>query len=74
MPVYIYGLPVDMDPVRDIARRHDFLVVEDAAEQRVAANFDGKLVIALSDSCSSGSAVSAFWRKLPMCRRLIHGQ
>jgi perosamine synthetase len=33
MPVHIYGLPVDMDPVLDIARRHQLFVIEDAAEQ-----------------------------------------
>lgn len=30
--VHIYGLPVDMDAVLDIARRHDLRVIEDAAE------------------------------------------
>jgi perosamine synthetase len=32
MPVHIYGHPVDMDPVLDIARRHGLAVIEDAAE------------------------------------------
>ncbi len=32
MPVHIYGHPVDMDPVLDIARRHNLKVIEDAAE------------------------------------------
>ena len=32
MAVHIYGLPVDMDPVLDIARRHGVKVIEDAAE------------------------------------------
>lgn len=32
MPVHLYGHPVDMDPVLDIARRHALHVVEDAAE------------------------------------------
>jgi perosamine synthetase len=32
MVVHTYGLPVDMDPVLDIAQRHDLLVIEDAAE------------------------------------------
>jgi perosamine synthetase len=32
MPVHIYGLPVDMDPLLDIARRHQLHVIEDAAE------------------------------------------
>jgi perosamine synthetase len=33
MVVHIYGLPVDMDPVMEIAKRHGLKVIEDAAEQ-----------------------------------------
>jgi len=33
MVVHIYGLPVDMDPVMEIARRHGLKVIEDSAEQ-----------------------------------------
>jgi perosamine synthetase len=33
MPVHIYGLPVDMDPVMEIARRRGLAVIEDSAEQ-----------------------------------------
>jgi perosamine synthetase len=32
MPVHIYGHPVDMDPLLDLAARHGLAVVEDAAE------------------------------------------
>jgi perosamine synthetase len=32
MVVHIYGLPVDMDPVLDLAERHGLKVIEDAAE------------------------------------------
>lgn len=32
MVVHIYGLPVDMDPVLEIAQRHNLKVIEDAAE------------------------------------------
>jgi perosamine synthetase len=32
MVVHIYGLPVDMEPVLDIAERHDLKIIEDAAE------------------------------------------
>jgi len=32
MVVHIYGLPVDMDPVLEIASRHGLKVIEDAAE------------------------------------------
>lgn len=32
MAVHIYGLPVDMDPLLAIAKKHELLVIEDAAE------------------------------------------
>lgn len=32
MPVHMYGHPVDMDPVLDLAARHGLVVIEDAAE------------------------------------------
>ena len=32
MPVHIYGHPVDMDPLLDIAARHNLAIIEDAAE------------------------------------------
>jgi perosamine synthetase len=32
MVVHIYGLPVDMDPVMALARRHGLKIIEDAAE------------------------------------------
>jgi len=32
MAVHIYGLPVDMDPLLDLAQRHGLKVIEDAAE------------------------------------------
>jgi len=32
MPIHIYGLPVDMDPVLAIAARHGLAIIEDAAE------------------------------------------
>ena len=31
MPIHLYGLPADMDPVLEIADRHHLLVIEDAA-------------------------------------------
>lgn len=41
MPVHIYGHPVDMDPVMDIAKKHKLIVVEDAAEVH-GAEYKGK--------------------------------
>jgi perosamine synthetase len=32
MAVHVYGLPVDMDPILDLARKHGLRVIEDAAE------------------------------------------
>ncbi|OWK38561.1 DegT/DnrJ/EryC1/StrS family aminotransferase [Fimbriiglobus ruber] len=32
MPVHLYGLPADMDAITGVARRHNLLVVEDAAQ------------------------------------------
>ena len=32
MPVHIYGLPVDMNPLLEVADRHGIAVIEDAAE------------------------------------------
>lgn len=32
MVVHIYGLPVDMDPVLELARKHGLKIIEDAAE------------------------------------------
>jgi perosamine synthetase len=32
MLVHIYGLPVDLDPIMSLARKHDLRVIEDAAE------------------------------------------
>ena len=39
MPVHIYGLPVDMDPVFECASDHDLKTVEDAAEAHGAEYF-----------------------------------
>lgn len=52
MPVHIYGHPVDMDPVRDIAQKHELMVVEDAAEVH-GAQYKGR-------KCGSLGSVSSF--------------
>jgi perosamine synthetase len=43
MAVHIYGLPVDMDPVMDIAQRHELRIIEDSAEQIGQVYSSGKL-------------------------------
>src|SRR5688572_15475672 len=36
VPVHIYGMPCDMDPINEIARRHKLAVVEDACQAWLA--------------------------------------
>mgnify|MGYP003694114989 CR=1 FL=1 len=43
MVVHTYGLPVDMDPILDLARRHNLLIIEDAAEA-IGLRYRGALV------------------------------
>ncbi|MEE2754364.1 MAG: DegT/DnrJ/EryC1/StrS family aminotransferase [Candidatus Latescibacterota bacterium] len=49
VPVHIYGHPVDMDPLMDIAARLDLFVVEDAAQAH-GASYKGKLVGTIGDA------------------------
>lgn len=49
--VHTYGHPVDMDPVLEIARRHNLYVVEDAAEAH-GAEYKGRLVGNLGDAAA----------------------
>jgi len=53
MPVHIFGHPVDMDVVNQIARKHELVVIEDAAEAH-GAGYKGKRCGGLGDiSCFS---------------------
>ncbi len=53
MPVHIYGHPVDMDPVGELATQHGLVVVEDAAEAH-GATYRGRRAGSLGDlSCFS---------------------
>ena len=49
LPVHLYGRPADMDAIREIARRHDLKVIEDAAQAH-GGEYRGKRVGALGDA------------------------
>lgn len=48
MPVHLYGHPCDMDPILEVARKHNLFIVEDCAES-LGARYKGKLVGTLGD-------------------------
>jgi 8-amino-3,8-dideoxy-alpha-D-manno-octulosonate transaminase len=48
MPVHILGNPCDMDPIMEIARKHDLFVIEDAC-QALGASYKGKMVGSFGD-------------------------
>ena len=49
MPVHMYGHPVDMDPILQLAQEHGLFVVEDAAEAH-GAEYKGRRAGGMGDS------------------------
>jgi perosamine synthetase len=61
MPVHIYGHPVDMDPLLELAQRHRLVVVEDAAEVHGAEYLSRRVDPAGRwQRCGSFGALSCF--------------
>lgn len=53
MPVHMYGHPVDMDPLLELADRHGLVIIEDAAEAH-GAEYKGRKAGGIGDlSCFS---------------------
>jgi dTDP-4-amino-4,6-dideoxygalactose transaminase len=48
MPVHFGGLPCDMDAIAAIARKHDLLIIEDAAHA-IGARYHGQMVGSIGD-------------------------
>ena len=51
IPVHIFGLSADMDPIMDLARQHDLTVIEDSA-QCFLGTYKGRLVGTIGHAAS----------------------
>ena len=60
MPVHIYGHPVDMDPILDVAEQHGLAVIEDAAEAHGAEYRSARGGAETWLRCGSFGAMSCF--------------
>ena len=49
LPVHYAGLPVDLDPIYDIAKKHNLRVIEDAAHA-IGAEYKGKRIGSFGDT------------------------
>jgi perosamine synthetase len=85
IPVHLYGHPVDMDPIMDLAAAHNLFVLEDAAEAH-GALYKGKKVGSIGQIASfsffgnkiittgEGGMLTTNDDKLAATMRLLRGQ
>jgi dTDP-4-amino-4,6-dideoxygalactose transaminase len=57
MPVHIHGMPADMDPILEIAKKHDLKVIEDVAQAH-GARYKGRLCGSMSDAAGYSTQAS----------------
>jgi len=54
MPVHIHGMPADMDPILDIAKKHNLKVIEDVAQAH-GARYKGRLCGSMGDAAGAST-------------------
>ena len=52
LPVHLFGLPADMDPIMEIADKHKLVIIEDACQSH-GAEYKGKRVGSFGTGCFS---------------------
>jgi perosamine synthetase len=77
MPVHIYGHPVDMDPLLELADEYGLTIIEDAAEAH-GARYKGRMAGGIGDlSCFSFYAnkiITTGEGGMILCRRAEHAE
>lgn len=57
MPVHIHGMPADMDPILQIAKKHNLKIIEDVAQAH-GAKYKGRLCGSMGDAAGYSTQAS----------------